>query len=218
MIIDFKEFNKSLGHSTVLFYKPLAHIKHGVGNECLGVLETGILECHVGAYLELGMLLSYGLIKFSFEVLSLNTCGLGDYKKWRKVVNFLQKQSLSKTITLLQETYSSKVNEDVWINQWGCGRDKLIFSHGESNVRGVMIAVHEYLDIKVTSIFQDNNGCFIILYEEKPFVLVNYYAPNDEGDQDQTLSEINSIIDKIDIEISTSIIWGETSTCTLALF
>ena len=81
-----------------------------------------------------------------------------------------------------------------------------------------MIAVHEYLDIKVTSIFQDNNGCFIILYEEKPFVLVNYYAPNDEGDQDQTLSEINSIIDKIDIEISTSIIWGETSTCTLALF
>ena len=56
------------------------------------------------------------------------------------------------------------MNEDVWINQWGCGRDKLIFSHGESNARGVMIAVRESLDIKVISVFKDNNGRFIIMY------------------------------------------------------
>ena len=83
------------------------------------------------------------------------------------------------------------MNEDVWINQWGCGRDKLIFSHGESNARGVMIAVRESLDIKVISVFKDNNGCFIIMYayvQDKPFLLVNYYAPNDEGGQVQTLS------------------------------
>ena len=103
------------------------------------------------------------------------------------------------------------MNEDVWINQWGCGRDKRIFSHGESNVRGVMIAVRESLDIKVISVFKDNNGRFIIMYayvQDKPFLLVNYYAPNDEGGQVQTLSEINNIIDKIEIKINTSIIWG----------
>ena len=98
------------------------------------------------------------------------------------------------------------MNEDVRINQWGCGRNKLIFSHGESNARGVMIAVRESLDIKVISVFKDNNGRFIIMYayvQDKPFLLVNYYAPNDEGGQVQTLSEINNIIDKIEIEINT---------------
>ena len=104
------------------------------------------------------------------------------------------------------------MNEDIWINQWCCGRDKLIFSHGESNAHGVMIAVRESLDIRVTSVFKDNNGRFIILHaytQDKPFLLVNYYAPNDEGGgQVQTLSEINSIIDKIGTEINTSIIRG----------
>ena len=96
----------------------------------------------------------------------------------------------------------------MWINQWGCGRNKLIFSHGESNARGVMIAVRESLDIKVTSVFKDNNGRFIILYayiQDKPFLLVNYYAPNDEGGQVQTLSEIDSIINKIGIETNTGV-------------
>ena len=66
---------------------------HGVEDDCLGVLETGILKCHVGGYLELGMLLSYSSIKIQFEVLSLDTRGLSDYKKQRKVFNFLWKQS-----------------------------------------------------------------------------------------------------------------------------
>ena len=56
------------------------------------------------------------------------------------------------------------MNEDIWTNQWGCGRDKLIFSHGESNARGVITSVRESLDIKVTSVFRDNNGRLINLY------------------------------------------------------
>ena len=101
------------------------------------------------------------------------------------------------------------MNQDIWINQWGCGRDKLILSDGESNARGVTIAVLESLYIKVTSVFKDNNRRFIILcayIQDKPFLLIYHYAPNDEGGQVQTLSEINSIIDKIGIEMNTSII------------
>ena len=40
--------------------------KHGVGDDCLGVSETGILECPVGAYLESEMLFSYSSIKIQF--------------------------------------------------------------------------------------------------------------------------------------------------------
>ena len=46
-----------------------------------------------------------------------------------------------------------------------------------------MTAVRESLVIKVTSVFKDNNGRVIILYayiQDKPFLLVNYYASNDE--------------------------------------
>ena len=106
--------------------------------------------------------LSYSSTKFTFKVSSLNTRCLGDYKNRRKVFNLLHKQSSSNTIILLQETYSSKMNEDIWTNQSGCGRDKLIFSNGESNARGVMIAVRKSLHIKVTPISKYNNGRFII--------------------------------------------------------
>ena len=40
--------------------------KHGVGDDCLGVSETGTLECPVGAYLESGMLFSYSSVKIQF--------------------------------------------------------------------------------------------------------------------------------------------------------
>ena len=40
--------------------------KHGVGDDCLAVSETGILECSVGAYLESGMLFSYSSVKIQF--------------------------------------------------------------------------------------------------------------------------------------------------------
>ena len=78
------------------------------------------------------------------------------------------------------------MNEDIWINQWVVAGINLLFSHGKSNARGVMISVCESLDIKVTSVFKDNNGRFIILYayiQDKTFLSVNYYAPDDEGGQ-----------------------------------
>ena len=46
-------------------------------------------------------------------------------------------------------------------------------------------------------IFRDKNGRYFILkaiIQNKPIVLVNYYAPNDEGFQINMLSVINEII------------------------
>ena len=50
------------------------------------------------------------------------------------------------------------------------------------------------------SIFRDKNGRYLILkdiIQNKPIVLVNYYAPNDEGSQINTLSVMDEIINKL---------------------
>ena len=47
------------------------------------------------------------------------------------------------------------------------------------------------------SIFRDENGRYLILkaiIQNNPIVLVNYYAPNDEGYQLNTSSVMNEII------------------------
>ena len=70
------------------------------------------------------------------------------------------------------------------MGMWGCGRGSILFSYGTSDSKGVLIAFREALEIKVESIFRDKNGRYLILKEiiqNKPIVLVNYYAPDNEG-------------------------------------
>ena len=84
----------------------------------------------------------------------------------------------------LQETHSSEKVERLWVNQWACGREAVIFSHGSSNARGVLIAFRESLDYKILSVTLDSNGRFIIIntiIKGSPFILSYYYAPNDEN-------------------------------------
>ena len=70
-------------------------------------------------------------------------------------------------------------NEKVWLNQWGCGTGNIIFSHGASDSRGVLIAFREGLDIEIRTCICDKNGRYIILHahiQDNPVLLVNYYA------------------------------------------
>ena len=102
-------------------------------------------------------------------------------------------------------------NERLWVNQWGCGREAVIFSHGSSNARGVLIAFRESLDFKILSVTHDNNGRFIIIntiIKESLFIFINYYAPNDENGQIQILNEIQEQLDLLDPDQDTQIIWG----------
>ena len=41
-----------------------------------------------------------------------------------------------------------------------------------------------------------------------PIILINYYAPNEEGQQVQILTEISDILEKIQLEKDTELIWG----------
>ena len=148
-----------------------------------------------------------------FDILSLNTAGIGDFIKRPKLFNYAEKHTSSAGIVSLQETHSSeKKNERLWVNQWGCGRGAVIFSHGSSDARGVLIAIRESLDYKILSVTLDSNGRFIvinIIMKGSPFILINYYAPNYENGQIQVLDEIQDQLDILDPDQETQIIWGE---------
>ena len=44
-----------------------------------------------------------------------------------------------------------------------------------------------------------------------PFILINYYAPNNENGQIQVLNEIQEQFDLLDLDQDTQIIWGGES-------
>ena len=98
-----------------------------------------------------------------FYVLSLNTAGIGDNFKRRKIFNYFKKSCSSKGIVLLQETHSTARNE---ANQWGCGKDSVVFSHGTSNSKGVLIAFRECVNYRILSAQCDANDRYIILDSE----------------------------------------------------
>ena len=91
-----------------------------------------------------------------------------------------------------------------------------VFAHGTSNSRGTLIAFREGLKYKVLSSHLNDNGRYVILKVEiqsSPFTLINYYAPNEEGQQVLILTEIRDILQKIELEKAAQLIWGGNFNC-----
>ena len=107
--------------------------------------------------------------------------------------------------------HTIKRDETVWTNQFSCDTNSIIFSHGKSDARGVLIAFREAMKYKIVSKHIDNDGRYIILnvlIDNNPIVLVNYYAPNNEAEQVKILEELNRIFDTFDNHEDTKYIWG----------
>ena len=72
----------------------------------------------------------------------------------------------------------------MWKYQW---HGNMIFSHGSTNQKGVLVAFRYGLEYKMLSPeVVDDEGRFIISHIEiqgRPYVLINYYAPNIELNQ-----------------------------------
>ena len=100
---------------------------------------------------------------FNFDILSLNTRGIGGHKKSKKVFNFQRKHHLKNVITFLQEMNSAGNCEKIWINQWGSRNKKIYFSHGASNSTGVLTAFCEGLNYRIESTSRDLEKHFLIL-------------------------------------------------------
>ena len=83
----------------------------------------------------------------------------------------------------MRETHSLKTCENTWTNQFRCGNKHIVFSHGTSDSRGVIIAFREASTYKMINQYVDDGGRFIVLntlIEDNPVVLINYHAPNEE--------------------------------------
>ena len=89
------------------------------------------------------------MASLDFNIVSLNTAGLGDYVKHRKVFNYIKKQTSPKGIILLRETQSVNKIEGLWTKQFGRGKESIIFSHGKSDARGVLIAFRKGLKYRI---------------------------------------------------------------------
>ena len=125
-----------------------------------------------------------------FKVLSYNTRGLGDERKWRKIFNCVKKHTSGKAVVLFQETHSTRKVENLW--KYQRHRD-MIFSHGTSGARGGYIAFRYDLEYKLVSPkIIDDEGRFIILHIE--------IQGNSELSQVKTIRQIASRLKNLEIE------------------
>ena len=100
-------------------------------------------------------------------------------------------------IVCLQETHSTIECEQEWTNQWGGGQ--IVFAHGSSNARGVMICIKNKLNIEIIEKVSDPEGRYILLdfkLESCRFTLICLYAPNE--DQPSFFESILKMSEKFD--------------------
>ena len=56
------------------------------------------------------------MVELNCDLISLNTAGLRDYEKRRKVFHYLKQQISKSAIIFLQETHTVKSDEKIWTN------------------------------------------------------------------------------------------------------
>ena len=98
------------------------------------------------------------MAELNLDTINLNTAGLGNFTKHRKIFNYLRKHVSRKGIVFLQETHSVRKGENLRTNQFDCGDRSVIFSHGKSYVRGVLIGFREAVKYKLEARYMDKNG------------------------------------------------------------
>ena len=110
------------------------------------------------------------------KICSLNCQGLGDYKKRRDVLKYLQKSNYN--IVCLQDTHFTKNSERQIRNEWGF---TTFFSSFNSRSRGVAIFFNNNFEFKIHNFVSDMGGNFIIIdleMNDNRVTFVSLYGPN----------------------------------------
>ena len=82
---------------------------------------------------------------------------------------------------MLLETHSTPNVESIWENEWG---GKGIFSHGNTQSRGILILMNKQLYKSISNIYKCTQGRYIILdlkQNDQTITLVVIYAPNQDN-------------------------------------
>ena len=85
------------------------------------------------------------------------------------------------------------------------------YVHGTHNSKGVLIAFKDGVNLDIQTKIVDIDGRFIIIktiINESNVVIVNYYTPNDEPSQVETLTKIDSHIRSLKLEDNTTFLFG----------
>ena len=107
-----------------------------------------------------------------------NVNGLANNVKRREIFHYLHVKNFD--IMFLQEVHSTSKITKFWSSSWG---NKIWFSHGPSNARGVAIMFNKTSKIQVHNVITSNDGCYLLLYcslNKIKLLLVNIYAPNND--------------------------------------
>ena len=111
------------------------------------------------------------------KIISLNTRGVRNVLKRRKVWNYLRAQRAD--ICLIQETHGANNDNFMWANMWG---NKCVFANGNTNARGVAILFNKHVD-SIREIIRDVDGRYLIVkleINEYTYCIANVYAPNND--------------------------------------
>ena len=171
-------------------------------NKCVD--ETSIVKAPIQA-----SLMSAEVGNLSLDLLSLNVRGIRSNGKRMTIFNWLNTHTSDQAIIFLQETHSEQSDENSWATQFSC--EKIFYSHGQRNARGVLIGVRKNLDFRLEDIHSDNERRFLILKcinQDTPFLLVNIYNVNYEHEQVKVLQTIKSLIYELDEEHDYKVIAG----------
>ena len=129
--------------------------------------------------------------KIDLRIAAENVNGFGDARKPEKRNTIFLRMWEKGDILFFQETHTTAEKENDYTNLSG---DTYIFSHGQSNSKGVMIVISEKIEHALIKQHSDPNGRFIFILCELQgytFVLVNAYAPNIEKEHKLFLNNLN---------------------------
>lgn len=140
------------------------------------------------------------------RIISHNVRGLGNDKKRVAIFNRLKHHKCD--ICFLQETYSSKEDEQRWRQEWG---GTALFTHGSKHSKGVAILFRKSLDVCILKERKDTQGRFVIvkaIVNDEAFNLINVYAPNKEPDQVKFLLDLVKVLSLENINPTDNNIFG----------
>ena len=105
--------------------------------------------------------------------------GLANAEKRRTIFNEYRNCA---DILCLQETHSNKLEENQWRNLWG---GRILFSHGETNARGVCICFKKGVFFNIQNVICDMFGryiaCDVSQEDGRKVSICNIYAPNNDN-------------------------------------
>lgn len=116
--------------------------------------------------------------KGKIRLCSLNTRGLGNFKKRRDLFHYLRQKNFD--VICLQDTHFSKAQESFIESEWGY---KVYFSSYPSQARGTAILFKNSFELKIHKSIADIKGNFILLdvtIENFRLTLGSVYGPNSD--------------------------------------